>query len=106
MRILQLKNCGCLIQNLIKQCMNAIEWLGMSAGLISSITFIPQVIKTWKSKSAKDISLLMFTFATASVIMWLIYGILIRNNPIIFTNGTILVFSSLMLYFKFKYGKQ
>ncbi|HZG99995.1 MAG TPA: SemiSWEET transporter, partial [Flavisolibacter sp.] len=81
--------------------MNAIEWLGMSAGLISSITFIPQVIKTWKSKSAKDISLLMFTFATASVIMWLIYGILIRNNPIIFTNGTILVFSSLMLYFKF-----
>ncbi|HZI01427.1 MAG TPA: SemiSWEET transporter [Flavisolibacter sp.] len=86
--------------------MNAIEWLGMSAGLISSITFIPQVIKTWKSKSAKDISLLMFTFATASVIMWLIYGILIRNNPIIFTNGTILVFSSLMLYFKFKYGKQ
>jgi MtN3 and saliva related transmembrane protein len=86
--------------------MNAIEWLGMSAGLISSITFLPQVIKTWKSKSAKDISLLMFTFATASVIMWLIYGILIRNNPIIFTNGTILVFSSLMLYFKFKYGKQ
>ena len=106
MRILQLKNCACLIQNLIKQYMNAIEWLGMSAGLISSITFIPQVIKTWKSKSAKDISLLMFTFATASVIMWLIYGILIRNNPIIFTNGTILVFSSLMLYFKFKYGKQ
>jgi MtN3 and saliva related transmembrane protein len=86
--------------------MNAIELLGMSAGLISSITFIPQVIKTWRSKSAKDISLLMFTFATASVIMWLIYGILINNIPIIFTNGTILVFSSLMLYFKFKYGKQ
>jgi len=84
--------------------MNTIELLGMTAGCISSITFIPQVIKTWKTKSAKDISLLMFTFATASVIMWLAYGILIRNNPIIFTNGTILVFSSLMLYFKFKYG--
>jgi MtN3 and saliva related transmembrane protein len=91
---------------LMKKIMNAIELLGMSAGLISSITFIPQVIKTWRSKSAKDISLLMFTFATASVIMWLIYGILIKNTPIIFTNGTILVFSSLMLYFKFKYGKQ
>ncbi|MBA2761146.1 MAG: hypothetical protein H0U39_04135 [Segetibacter sp.] len=73
---------------------------------MSAITFIPQVIKTGRSKSAKDISLLMFTFATISVIMWLIYGLLIHNTPIIFTNATILVFSSIMLYFKFKYGKQ
>lgn len=86
--------------------MNAIEILGMSAGLISSITFLPQVIKTWKSKSAKDISLLMFTFATISVIMWLIYGILIKNNPIIFTNATILIFSATMLYFKVRYNHQ
>ncbi|MDQ3683127.1 MAG: SemiSWEET transporter [Bacteroidota bacterium] len=86
--------------------MNAIEILGMSAGLISSITFLPQVIKTWQSKSAKDVSLLMFTFATVSVIMWLIYGILITNNPIIFTNATILIFSLIMLYFKFKYNHQ
>ncbi len=86
--------------------MNEIEILGMSAGLISSVTFLPQVIKTWQSKSAKDISLLMFTFATISVIMWLIYGILIKNNPIIFTNATILVFSLTMLYFKFRYNHQ
>jgi len=83
--------------------MNAIEILGMSAGLISSITFLPQVIKTWQSKSAKDISLLMFTFATISVIMWLIYGLLLKNNPIIFTNAIILILSLTMLYFKFKF---
>jgi len=83
--------------------MNATEILGYTAGTISSLTFLPQVIKTWKSKSAGDISLLMFLFATASVIIWLIYGILKENGAIIYTNATILVLSSVMLFFKFRY---
>ncbi|HEV7333461.1 MAG TPA: SemiSWEET transporter [Flavisolibacter sp.] len=84
--------------------MTAIDILGMTAGCISSITFLPQVIKTWKTKSAADISLLMFTFATISVIMWLVYGIILKNIPIIFTNSMVLLFSLIMLYFKFRYG--
>ena len=83
--------------------MNATEVLGYTAGTISSLTFLPQVIKTWKSKSAGDISLLMFLFATASVVIWLIYGILKENGAIIYTNATILVLSSVMLVFKFRY---
>ena len=83
--------------------MDAIDILGMTAGCISSITFLPQVIKTWKTKSAIDVSGLMFTFATASVVMWLIYGLLVNNTPIIFTNATILVLSLTMLYFKIRY---
>ena len=78
--------------------------LGMTAGCISSITFLPQVIKTWKTKSAADISLLMFTFATISVIMWLVYGIILQNIPIIFTNSMVLFFSLIMLYFIFRYS--
>lgn len=49
--------------------MNPLDILGMVAGSISAITFLPQVIKTWRTKSAHDISLLMFTFATISVIL-------------------------------------
>jgi MtN3 and saliva related transmembrane protein len=86
--------------------MTAIDILGMTAGCISSITFLPQVIKTWKTKSAADISLLMFTFATISVIMWLVYGIILQNIPIIFTNSMVLLFSLIMLYFKFRYSSQ
>ncbi len=56
--------------------MTSLDILGMTAGCISAITFLPQVIKTWQTKSAADISLLMFTFATISVILWLIYGII------------------------------
>lgn len=87
--------------------MTAIDLLGMTAGCISSVTFLPQVIKTWKTKSAADVSLLMFTFATISVIMWLVYGVILQNVPIIFTNSMVLFFSLVMLYFKFRYsGRQ
>jgi len=86
--------------------MDPIEILGMVAGSISAITFLPQVIKTWRTRSAADISLLMFTFATISVILWLIYGIVKQSIPIIYTNSIVLVFSLIMLYFKFRFGKR
>ncbi len=86
--------------------MTALDLLGMIAGCISSITFLPQVIKTWRTKSASDISLLMFTFATISVIIWLVYGILLKNTPIIFTNSMVLMFSLIMLYFKYKFREK
>ena len=86
--------------------MTAIQILGMSAGSISAITFLPQVIKTWRSKSAGDISLLTFTFATISVIMWLVYGIILKDIPIIYTNSLVLICSLIMLYFKFRFKQK
>ena len=86
--------------------MEALDILGLTAGSISGITFIPQVIKTWKTKSADDISLLMFTFATLSVIMWLVYGIIKKDIAIIYTNSLVLICSLIMLYFKFRYSSK
>ena len=86
--------------------MTGIQILGMAAGSISAITFLPQVIKTWKTKSADDISLLMFTFATISVIMWLVYGIILKDIPIIYTNSLVLICSLIMLYFKFRFSSK
>jgi MtN3 and saliva related transmembrane protein len=83
--------------------MDGLTILGLTAGCFTSITFLPQVIKTWKSKSAADVSLLMFAFATISVVMWLAYGIIARDIPIIFTNSMVLFFSLVMLYFKFRF---
>ena len=85
--------------------MTNIDMLGMLAGTISAIVFLPQVIKTYRSKSAKDISVWMFSFATNSVILWLIYGILINNGPVIYTNSCVLVLSVIMLYFKLKFDR-
>jgi MtN3 and saliva related transmembrane protein len=85
--------------------MTALDILGMTAGCISAITFLPQVIKTWKSKSAEDVSLLMFTFAHLCYTMTGLWYLL-KNIPIIFTNATVLVFSIIMLYFKFSFRSE
>ncbi len=82
-----------------------IEILGLIAGTISSITFLPQVIKIWQTKSAKDLSIPMLLLLVLGVSMWLAYGIIIKNVPVIYTNSMVLLMSFIMLFFKFKYNK-
>jgi MtN3 and saliva related transmembrane protein len=86
--------------------MTAIQILGLAAGTITSITFLPQVIQIWKTKSAKDLSLQMLLLLILGVLMWLTYGILAKDAAIIYTNSMVLVMSLVMLYFKFKFGKK
>lgn len=73
---------------------------GTVAGTISSITFLPQVIKIWKTKSAKDLSLWTLFFLALGVSLWLIYGILKADAPLIITNAIVLSMIFIMLYFK------
>jgi MtN3 and saliva related transmembrane protein len=81
-----------------------VDILGYTAGFITSLTFLPQVIKTWKEKSAKDISLMMFVIAAVNEIMWIVYGILLNNWVIILTNATVLAMSLIMIIFKLRYN--
>ncbi|HQW83584.1 MAG TPA: SemiSWEET transporter [Ferruginibacter sp.] len=83
--------------------MSAIQILGLVAGTITSITFLPQVIKIWKTKSAKDLSLAMLALLMLGVSMWLLYGILVLDAAIIYTNSMVLIMSLVMLFFKLKY---
>jgi MtN3 and saliva related transmembrane protein len=73
------------------------EVVGIIAGALSCTTFLPQVIKTWKSKSTKDVSLTMFVIASIGTALWLLYGILINSISIIGTNIVVLIFSLTML---------
>jgi MtN3 and saliva related transmembrane protein len=86
--------------------MTAIQILGLAAGTITSITFLPQVIQIWKTKSAKDLSLQMLLLLILGVLMWLTYGILAKDAAIIYTNSMVLVMSFIMLYFKFRFDKK
>ena len=78
------------------------EVIGLIAGALSCTTFLPQVIKTWKSKSTKDVSLSMFLIASAGTALWLVYGIMIKSISIIGTNIVVLFFSVTMLGLIFK----
>lgn len=79
------------------------EIIGLVAGTITSVTFIPQVIKIWRSKSVKDISMLMMLLLVLGTSLWLTYGLLIRSTPIIYTNLMVLIMSLTMLFFKLKF---
>jgi MtN3 and saliva related transmembrane protein len=86
--------------------MNPIQLLGLSAGAFTTIAFLPQVLKTWKSRSAKDLSLGMFSFFCVGVAMWLAYGILVRDIPVIAANLLTLILASMLLFFKLKFKEQ
>jgi MtN3 and saliva related transmembrane protein len=79
------------------------EIIGLVAGLLTTVAFVPQVIKTWKSKSARDLSLVMFSLFCLGVFLWTIYGIMINQLPIILWNIITLILASVILFFKIKF---
>ncbi|BAQ66910.1 SemiSWEET transporter [Geminocystis sp. NIES-3709] len=83
--------------------MELVTIIGLMAGSLTTISFLPQVIKTWRSKSAKDISLSMFLSFCLGVLLWIIYGFLLGELPIIIANFITLVLAGTILFFKLKY---
>ena len=80
-----------------------IEYVGLFGAFLSAITFIPQVILAYKSKSVGDLSLGMLLIVFTSVIVWLVYGIYLNLLPVIIANSVILLLSLVLLYFKFAF---
>lgn len=77
--------------------------IGLIAATITTLSFIPQLIKTWKLKETKDISLLMFVTLGVGIILWIIYGFLLWDLPLILANSITFIFVLVILFFKFKY---
>jgi MtN3 and saliva related transmembrane protein len=83
--------------------MDSITILGLVAATLTTVAFLPQMIKTWRSKSAKDVSLGMLITFCIGVCLWLIYGIYLQALPIILANLLTLIFNLIILGFKIKY---
>jgi MtN3 and saliva related transmembrane protein len=84
--------------------MALIDTIGFVAGTLTTISFVPQVLKTWREKSAKDISLSMFLIFSLGIFLWLLYGVGKGELPIVLPNLITLILASTILGFKFKYG--
>ncbi len=84
--------------------MNHTEQLGLIAGLFTTVAFVPQVVKIWKSRHAKDISLAMFAIFSTGVALWIVYGFTIGSLPVILSNSITfalaLAILALKLYFR------
>jgi MtN3 and saliva related transmembrane protein len=82
----------------------ALNILGFVAGVLTTAAFIPQVVKIWKTRSARDISLVMYTVFTSGVVLWLVYGLALGSMPIIVANVFTLVLALAVLVMKLRYG--
>ena len=84
--------------------MDYVTIVGLAAAAITVFSLFPQLVKVWKTKSTKDISLGMFSLFCSGVFLWFVYGILMNDLPIIIANflGFIQAFIILMLKVKYK----
>jgi MtN3 and saliva related transmembrane protein len=78
--------------------------LGFVAGVLTTAAFIPQVLKIWRTRAARDISLGMYLVFTSGVALWLVYGIALGSLPIIVANVCTLALALAILLMKLHYG--
>lgn len=83
-----------------------VEAFGLFGSFLSSITFVPQVYKAWKSKSVGDLSIYTILIVTLSTVVWLVYGFFHTPLllPVVLCNGFIFLLSLVLLYFKMRFG--
>ena len=79
--------------------MNAVTLIGFIAGALTTFAFVPQVVKTFKTKSSGDLSVGTLSLICSGVFLWLVYGVLIGDGPVIVANAVtlVLVASTLVL---------
>lgn len=85
--------------------MNWTQVLGLAAGIFTSTSLLPQVIKTLKEKHAQDISLVTLIVLMIGLALWIVYGILREDLPIILTNSFSLMVNLFMIFLRLKYNR-
>ncbi len=78
-------------------------WIGMAAALLTTAAFAPQAFKVWQTRSTRDVSLAMFLMMVSGVMLWLAYGILISDMPLIVANAVTLVLAATILVAKIRF---
>lgn len=84
--------------------MDHISIIGTIAGSLTTISFLPQVIKAHTTRHTKDLSLAMYLVFLVGVIFWLLYGFLLNELPIIIANAVMLAITLDIILLKIKYG--
>lgn len=85
--------------------MDALTLLGFVAGTLTTLSFVPQVVKTARTRRCDDLSLGMLLAFGTGVALWLAYGIWLRALPIIVANAVTLVLIAAMLAMKLMYRR-
>lgn len=79
------------------------DLVGFAAGICTTAAFAPQVLKTWHSRSTRDISLGMYLLLALGVSLWLLHGLQVGSTPVVAANAVTLVLVAVMLFMKLRY---
>jgi MtN3 and saliva related transmembrane protein len=79
------------------------ELIGLLAGSCTTISLLPQLLRIWRTKSARDISLTMFTVFGIGILLWLVYGFIVRSPAVIVTNAASLLLAAAILVLSVRY---
>ncbi|WP_314957455.1 SemiSWEET transporter [Bradyrhizobium cosmicum] len=82
----------------------AIKLIGFAAATCTTVAYAPQFIKVWKTRSARDISLGMFLVMVLGLALWLLYGLLSGDAPLVAANAITMVLAGGILVMKLRYG--
>tara|TARA_Y100000034_G_C6680799_1_gene299255 strand:+ start:422 stop:676 length:255 start_codon:yes stop_codon:yes gene_type:complete len=83
--------------------MSYIEIIGFAAAFSTTIAMLPQAIKTIQTRHTKDLSLIMYSVLTFGILLWLIYGILIQDGPLMAANTVSFILAAIILGMKIRY---
>jgi MtN3 and saliva related transmembrane protein len=80
------------------------DWIGSLAAMLTTLSFVPQVWKTWRTRDVSGISLVMYAAFTTGVGLWLVYGLMLGEMPIIVANAITFTLALLILAMRIRYG--
>ena len=78
--------------------------LGLVAACLTTVAFFPQAVKSWRTRSTGDISLAMVSLLVIGIGLWLVYGIMLRDIPLIVANTITFALAASILYVKLRHG--
>lgn len=79
------------------------DLIGYLAGLLTTLALVPQVWRTWRTRDVSGISLRMYSIFTLGVAIWLVYGLMLRETPMILANSVSLALALLVLAMKLRF---
>jgi MtN3 and saliva related transmembrane protein len=84
--------------------MTSVTIVGLVAAFLTTIAFLPQVLRTLRTRSTSDISLVMFSTYVMGILLWLVYGLLLGDVPLIASNAVTFLLSGTILLLKLRHG--
>lgn len=80
------------------------ELIGSVAGILTTVAYVPQVIKVWRHKNTTSLSLIMYIMLTTGIGLWTVYGVYIDSPSLIWANGICFIMALYILLMKIKHG--